>query len=519
MTGRVRLAAVALAVLFGVVAAVPAQAAKQCGEPGGEWERATPAEAGMDAAKLQEALDYGSSQLSYAVRVYRHGCLVGEDRAAPTNRNRTYESWSMAKSITSMIFARAMRMGLIYPEDPVGALVPEADGPHGRITMRDLLTMTSGLRWNGFRDYNIFTMPDRVRDALTLDMVHEPGTYFEYAQSAVTLLAEAVTRAAAEDIRSFAQRELMEPLGITEHRWHWERDDAGHVQGFYGVNMWPDDFGRLGELMRRGGVWRGRQLLSRRWMRQAIAPSHTNGCYGWLIWVNAGAPCIGPTVEERPVEPGRDFPDLPSDMYHFAGLFGQRVTVFPTLGLHLVRTGHDPAFTGGDWERELYVKVLAAVTDQQVEQPGAPRESPGAKGSDVDYGFGTSLREPDQYSRGVVQDPLPPAGPHRARAAHLQLARAHATRRGVVRIRLWCPPRWQTRPGRCQGSATLSGAKRVRYDVAPSGKRLLRFRLRARQLRALRRAGTAALTATATNSASGGSTPTHLEFTVRAPRR
>ena len=61
--------------------------------------------------------------------------------------------------------------------------------------MRDLLTMTSGLRWNGLRDYNIFTMPDRVRDALTLEIAHPPGTYFEYAQSPVALLAEAIGRA------------------------------------------------------------------------------------------------------------------------------------------------------------------------------------------------------------------------------------------------------------------------------------------------------------------------------------
>ena len=75
----------------------------------------------------------------------------------------------MAKSVTSMIFGRAMTLGLMSPDDPVGSLVPEADKAHGEITVHDLLTMTSGLKWNGLRDYNIFTMPDRVRDALTLE--------------------------------------------------------------------------------------------------------------------------------------------------------------------------------------------------------------------------------------------------------------------------------------------------------------------------------------------------------------
>jgi len=297
------LAGLSAALAFLAVAA-PAHAAKSCAEPAAAWERATPAEAGMDAAKLQEALDYGSSNLGFAVRVYRRGCLVGEDRFAAVNRDQRFESYSMAKSVTSLMFGRAMTEHLISPDDPVGSLVPEADAPHGAITVRNLLTMTSGLRWNGFRDYNVFTMPDRVRDALTLEPVHPPGTYFEYAQSTVALLAEAVGRSAGEDAGAYVQRELMDPLGIPAGSWEWKRDPAGHVQGFYGVNMRPDDFGRLGELLRRGGVWRGQRLLSRRYVREAVSPTPTNGCYGWLIWVNAAAPCVGPTVSERPVEQG-----------------------------------------------------------------------------------------------------------------------------------------------------------------------------------------------------------------------
>lgn len=67
----------------------------------------------MDAAKLQDALDYGSTNLSFAVRVYRNGCEVGEDRAATVNRDQQFESWSMAKSVVSLIFGRAMTLGLI----------------------------------------------------------------------------------------------------------------------------------------------------------------------------------------------------------------------------------------------------------------------------------------------------------------------------------------------------------------------------------------------------------------------
>jgi len=507
-----------------LLAAAPAEAAKSCAEPGGDWQRATPGEAGMDAAKLQEALDYGSTNLSFAVRVYRHGCLVGEDRLAATNRNQTYESYSMAKSVTSLIFGRAMTLRGISPDDPVGALVTEADRAHGRISARNLLQQTSGLRWNGFRDYNVFTMPDRVRDALTLENARMPGSYFEYAQSPVALLAEQVGRSVGEDFQAFGQRELMDPLGISASAWSWRRDSAGHVQGFYGVQMRADDYGRLGELLRRGGVWGGRRLLSRRFVSEAIAPSPTNGCYGYLVWVNAGAPCIGPRIQERPVSDLRDFPDLPADMYRFSGLFGQLVTMFPTQGIVVVRTGQDPGlvFAGGaDWEHGLYRRVLDAVTDQRIVPPGPARPNGGSSRDNSDAGFQNSLREPDQYSQGSNPPPLPPAGPARARAVQLELARSRVTRRRRVSFRLHCPARWPSKMrALCRGRASLSGGgKKTRYSVKPGRSKLVRFKLTRRRMRIIRRRGRSRLMISARDFDSGGGTLSRLFVTVARPAR
>ena len=144
--------------------------------------------------------------------------------------------------------------------------------------------------------------------------------------------------------------------------------------------MRPDDFGRLGELMRRGGVWRGRRLLSKRFVREAIAPSATNGCYGWLIWVNAAAPCIGPTITDRPVTLTRDFPDLPADMYRFSGLFGQLVTSSRRQGIVVVRTGQDRGllFAGGLGLGARPLRQGArAVTDQRISQARRRAPEPG----------------------------------------------------------------------------------------------------------------------------------------------
>ncbi|MDQ3934084.1 MAG: beta-lactamase family protein [Actinomycetota bacterium] len=514
--------ATATVMLVSALAAAPAHAAKSCPEPEGDWPRATPAEAGMDAAKLQDAIDYASTQTSFAVRVYRHGCLVAEDRGAAANRNQTYESWSLAKSVTSLIFGRAMSLGYISPDDPVGSLLPEADGPHGAITMRQLLTMTSGLHWNGFRDYNIFTMQDRVRDALTLPIDHPPGTYFEYAQSAVALLAEAIGRAVDEDVQEFAQRELMDRIGIPEGSWYWLRDSANHVQGFYGVNMRPDDFGRLGEVLRRGGMWKGKRLLAKRYVKEALTATRTNGCYGFLIWLNAAAPCIGPTIQERSVSQDRDWPDFPADMWQYSGLFGQRVTTFPSLGLMVVRTGQDPGVVPAgqaNWEHETYRRVLSAVTDQKVEKPPP---ATGPEEPEHDYGFQTAIAHPEDYGKGVVlfQDPLPPAGPPRARAAIPLQDETRASRTGRVPILLVCPGNWPARSGaRCEGDAGLTGATgKLAYSIPAGAKQTLRFVLKAKTFRKLRRTRRTNAKVTTSNGASGGATPGEVTVVVRGPR-
>jgi hypothetical protein len=381
--------------------------------------------------------------------------------------------------------------------------------------------MTSGLEWNGFRDYNVFTMPDRVQDTLTLRVDHPAGRYYEYAQSPVALLAEATGRAAGEDPQEFFQRELLDALGIPAGSWQWTRDRAGHILGFMGVNMRPDDFGRLGDLLRRGGVWRGQRLLSEEYVRRAVAPSRTNGCYGWFIWVNGGKPCIGVTVSGRHVSDSREMPSLPGDMYHFSGLFGQLVTVFPTQDIVVVRTGQDPGVVGTGsgqpgWEEQLYTKVLAAVTDQAIAPPGDAPPSPGAERTNADYGFQTALFEPNRYQQGAVPEPLPPAGPRRARAVQLELARATVGRRGQVELLLRCPARGGT--GACDGRARLDGArKRIAYSVPAGATRALHFTLGSQSLRQLRSTGTLTLGAVALNRAEGGSTVTRRSFALGTP--
>ena len=66
------------------------------------------------------------------MRVYRYGCRVAADRLGPANRSATFQSWSLAKSITALVFGRAMTQNLVGPDDPLGSLIPRPTQPTAR---------------------------------------------------------------------------------------------------------------------------------------------------------------------------------------------------------------------------------------------------------------------------------------------------------------------------------------------------------------------------------------------------
>ncbi|MGI8460649.1 MAG: serine hydrolase domain-containing protein [Solirubrobacterales bacterium] len=502
--------------------AVPsASAAKSCTEPGsGDWQAVDPAEAGMDGAKLRGAIAFGQQQnSSFAIRVYRNGCRVGEDGLAAANRNVQFQSWSLSKSVVALLFGRAMTLNAISPDDPLGSLIPEADGPHGKILMRDLLTMTNGLEWNGARDYNVF-MPNRLQNALTTPVAKPPGTYWEYSQDGPALLAEAIQRAVGQDFQTFAQNQLFGPIGIEPGDWSWQRDSHGHTQGFFGLYMSADTFARLGELMRLRGVWQGRRLLSERFVSEALTPVATNGCYGYLIWLNASKPCVGPRVVDRPVDNERDFETLPTDVFQYAGLFGQWVTVFPSQGIVVVRTGQDNGtFTGAfGWQEEMYRRILGSITDDPVTSPGPAPDAEEVSKDDVDRGFFEAGQNPDQYSQGNDPPPLPPAGPGRARATLIEPRAANLTRRGRAQVRFRCPPAWPNEiEESCKGTASLSGArKKLDYAIPAGTKRVLRFDLSKGLVKRIKRKGEVKVTAKTRNGDEAGGTPAKRAFVITA---
>ena len=118
------------------------------------------------------------------------------------------------------------------------------------------------------------------------------------------------------------------------------------------------------------------------------------------------------------------FPSLPADLYQFAGLFGQLVTVFPSQGLVVARFGQDNGGSTGvpPWEEEFYGRVLASITDKPVDMPEPTPDAGDVSREDVDRGFFEAAQHPEQVPRAArSRRRCRPQGPPRARAALIEL--------------------------------------------------------------------------------------------------
>lgn len=125
-----------------------------------------------------------------------------------------------------------------------------------------------------------------------MPMVHEPGTYFEYAQIPTSAIVYVVQHAIWErepglDFQDYAQHELFDQLGIPTSAYFWQRDRAGTTTGNSQLFLRPLETGRLGELIVTGGVYDGRRVISERYLRELRTAPRTNCAYGFLTFLNS----------------------------------------------------------------------------------------------------------------------------------------------------------------------------------------------------------------------------------------
>ncbi len=155
--------------------------------------------------------------------------------------------------------------------------VANLDDRKRRMTIRHLLTMTSGVHWTTAKlaeagadtDTRFEASYDWVKFTIDLPMSDEPGKVYTYASGNVQLLVHIFNKAVGKDIEEYAAEHLFAPLGID--KFYWKRTPAGHVDGSGGLYFRPHDLAKLGYLYLHKGTWDGKQLVTADWVKDSFA--------------------------------------------------------------------------------------------------------------------------------------------------------------------------------------------------------------------------------------------------------
>ncbi len=311
--------------------------------PGKSWERES--RGGFDALD-QDLRSDGST----CVAVIKDGKLVHDaywNGGAAQKQQRVY---SIAKSLTSLLVGSFVSEGALDLDAEASKQIDEWRGTRAEaVTVRDLLSMTSGRRWSEAVDRQLIRVShDQTSFATRLPQDRDPGGQWVYDNAAVQTLESVLDDVATtDDVVGIAQDRLFGPLGM--HDTTWGRDAAGNALTYSGLTSTCLDLARIGQLMLNAGSWKGEQVVSPDYVRQATSPSSKfNTSYGLLWWTNAEGQVVevlrqaGFADDKAPYE-GRLAPNVPPDAYWAFGYGNQYIAVVPSEGVVAVRLGARPS--------------------------------------------------------------------------------------------------------------------------------------------------------------------------------
>jgi CubicO group peptidase (beta-lactamase class C family) len=327
-----------------------------------EGMNAASEDAGLNAerlAALVEWLDGFPAANIHSVLVFRKGVLALEHYRTGSDQHwaealpdfvhsaaTKHDLRSITKSITSLLVGIALDQGLVARiDDPIFNYLPDyADlrtPEKDRITLRHLLTMSAGFEWDEYIPYSnphnsemqMLRSPDRCRFALAPRLVTPPGASWNYNGGCTELLSAVVSRAAGQRIDEYARQVLFGPLAIEDVEWVCYPDQIPAAAS--GLRLRPADLVKLGQVVLTGGTWRGKRIVSTRWIQESttvhIGPADRLLFYGYHWWLG------------RSFVHGREITWIAA-----TGLGGQRLFIVPALDLVAVITaGHysDPMET------------------------------------------------------------------------------------------------------------------------------------------------------------------------------
>lgn len=305
------------------------------------WVRATPQSQGMDPHGIREAFQYAIQRETDALVVIRNGYLVAEWYSAAHDQSSRLNSYSMAKSVTSALVGIAIEEGLIGAvNDTASQHIPEWRNPrHGPITVRNLLSMNSGLRQNPSIDSGLFAAPDQNVYTVGVAPGQAPDDVWKYQQCGVQALSMVLLDATGMQPVDYAREKIWGPLGFADEA-TWAEDPAGNTTTYTSAYCTAREWAKFGYLYLCNGEWDGVQIVPERWVRESTRPAQYDfPNYGYLWWLNVD----------------QEWDRVPADHFRADGLEEQNVYVVPSLNLVVVRTGETVTYP---WKDNVFLGTI-----------------------------------------------------------------------------------------------------------------------------------------------------------------
>jgi len=205
------------------------------------------------------------------ILVAQNDSLLIEEYFNGYKKDQLHETRSSFKSITSLLAGIAIDQGLFQLEDEIGQYITEwQDDPRGKITIKNLLEMKSGLACEGFFgigpdcESEMWETDDWLQYILSIPMRHEPGLNWAYTSIEPEIVGIIISRASDKTLIDFTDEYLFGPLGIKDCKWHITPDGRGYAAG--SSYMKPSDMLKIAQLVVNDGKWKGRQVISSEWI-------------------------------------------------------------------------------------------------------------------------------------------------------------------------------------------------------------------------------------------------------------
>ena len=233
-------------------------------------DASSPEDQGVSTEKINKLLDLSfSDNATQSVVIIKNGKIISEKYAEGANKDSHGTSWSMAKSYYAALIGISIDKGEIKSlDDKVSDYLDYYDDERSKITLRDILDMSSGLDFPTHEHEKMFFQSDHLKYAKNVGVEKDAGLKFEYNNVNSMILGDVLHRATGKKADILFEERILVPLEITSYKL-W-KDEKGNVLTYCCVDMSARDYSKLGLLFARNGMWNEQQILSKEFIDETF---------------------------------------------------------------------------------------------------------------------------------------------------------------------------------------------------------------------------------------------------------